>query len=146
MLPCAPVCKVNCQLYVQRDLVQNTVRDSVLPLWKELKKTPLLMVQFTILTTEKTFTRQLPALCNNSVLTTALTTDVYRQYTAACPLFPAAAIRRVLCANSHTNFLYITAPFVTAKLSWIFTGRTDRWLIAVFPKHFCSRNPLAFEK
>ena len=124
-----------------------TVQDSALRLWKKLKTTPLLLiVQFTILTTEKTFTRHLPALCDNSVLTPALTTDVYRQYTAACALFTAAAIRRVLCPNSHTHFLYITAPSVAAKLSWTFTGRTDRWLIAMFPKYFCPRKLLAFEK
>jgi len=44
-------------------------------------------------TTEKTFTRQLPALCENCVLTPAVTTDVNKQFTTACPLFPAAAIR-----------------------------------------------------
>jgi hypothetical protein len=83
------------------------------------------MVQFTILTTEKKLTRQLPAMCDNCILTPALTAGVYKQYTTACPLFPAAAIRRVLYANSHTHFLYISAPSGTAKLSSRFTDRTD---------------------
>jgi hypothetical protein len=50
-------------------------------------------------TTEKTFTRQL-------FLTPAVTTDLYKQHATACPLLPAATIRRVLLANSAINFIY----------------------------------------
>jgi len=58
------------------------------------------MVQFTTLKTAKTFTRQLPALCDNFVLTAVVTTDAYKQHTAACPLLPGASIRLILCVNS----------------------------------------------
>jgi len=34
-----------------------------------------------------------------------LTTDIYRQNITACPLLPAATIRRVLLANSAINFI-----------------------------------------
>ena len=60
----------------------------------------MLIVQFTTLTTEKTFTRQLPALHYNCVLTPAVTKDAYKQHTTACPLFPAEEVRIALLANS----------------------------------------------
>jgi hypothetical protein len=52
---------------------------------------------------QKTFTRQLPALCDNCVLTQAVTTDVNKQYTAARPLFPAAA-KRIFLLRILTQF------------------------------------------
>jgi len=55
-------------------------------------------------TTVTMFTRQLLALYYTCVLTTALTTDIYKQHRAACPLLPAAAIRNSLCANYCTYF------------------------------------------
>jgi hypothetical protein len=75
--------------------ILNTVRDSALSLGKILKKinTPLLLiVQFTTLTTENTFTRQIPALYYNCFVTPAVTADVYKQHTAACQLLLAATI------------------------------------------------------
>jgi hypothetical protein len=53
----------------------------------------------------KMFTRQLPALSDNCFLTSAVTTDVYKQDTATYPLLLAPAKRRVLCASSAIYFL-----------------------------------------
>jgi hypothetical protein len=65
----------------------------------------------------KPFTRQLPKLHNNCVLTPTVTTDVYKHHTGTCPLFTAAALLRALGANSHTGFLYISPASGAAKLS-----------------------------
>ena len=72
--------------------ILNTIQDSDLRLRKKLlKSNPLLLVvYFTTLTAEKSFTRQLPALFDNYVLTPAVTTAVYKQDTTARPLDPAA--------------------------------------------------------
>jgi hypothetical protein len=82
-------------------------------------------MQFTILThkrfvlpTQRMFTHHLPVLCDNCILTPALTTDVYKQYNTACPLFTAAAIRYVLCANSHTLISY-TLPQRLGQQSFV---------------------------
>ena len=82
---------MNSQLYEQRDLKHSSGLGSVSP-EEILKRTPFLLVmQFTTLTTEKAFTRQLPGLFDKCVLTPALTTDAYKQHTAAFPLLTATA-------------------------------------------------------
>jgi hypothetical protein len=84
---------VNCQLHEQKDL--NHSSGLGLCLRKKLKKRThlFLVVQFTTLTTEKTFTRYLPAQFDNCFLTLAVTADVCKQHTAAFPLLPAADIK-----------------------------------------------------
>jgi len=81
------VCRVHCRLYEQRGLI-HTVQDSAHRLRRNLKKsTPLLLVvQFTKLATGKTCILQPSALHYICVLTPAVTTHVYKQHTAACPL------------------------------------------------------------
>jgi len=82
---------VNCQLHEQRDLKHSSGLGSVSP-EEILKHNPLhLVMQLTTLTTEKAFTRQFPGLSDKCVLTPALTTDVYKQHTAAFPLLTATA-------------------------------------------------------
>jgi hypothetical protein len=79
-----------------------TVRDSALRLLKKFKEPTSSKVTVDDINNRKAVYSQLPALCDNCVLTSAVTTDGYKQCTAECPLFTAAAIRRVLCANSNT--------------------------------------------
>jgi hypothetical protein len=55
--------------------------------------------------TQKTFTRYLPTLQYKCILTLAVTTDVYKHYTAASPQPSAAAIRHSLLANPGINFI-----------------------------------------
>jgi len=85
----------------------------------------LLIVQFTIQTTGQTFTRQLPALRDNCVITPALTIDVYQPHTAAHPLFTAAVVRLFPSANSHTFPLHFRTVW-GHKAELTFTVRTDK--------------------
>jgi hypothetical protein len=98
-------CRENCQLYEKRDLIHSSGLSPESA--EEIKKNTHLplIVQFNTLTTEKTFTRQLPVPFDNCFLTPAVTTDINKQYTTACPLLPAAKIRLVLLANSVINFV-----------------------------------------
>jgi hypothetical protein len=56
-------------------------------------------------------------LYQNCFITPALTTDVYKQHTAACPPFPAGYVTLALLANSAIYFIYLSPLFVAAKLS-----------------------------
>jgi len=69
------------------------------------------------LKTEKTLTLYLPALFDNCFLTQAVITDVYKQYTTAYPLLPAATIRRVLLVNSAIKFTYFFPASLVAKMN-----------------------------
>jgi len=89
-------------LYEQKDLKHSSALNTVSAEEIKKKKTArlVLIVQFTTLSTENSFTRQLPALHYNCVLTPAVTTDAYKQHITACPLFPAEEVRIALLANS----------------------------------------------
>ena len=98
--------------------ISNTVRDWDLRLRKKFKKHSSSSngsVHDT--NTQKTSTHQLPAMYKNCFLTPAVATEVYRQYTTECPLFPVATIWHVLLANSSTCFPYFCPESMAAKLS-----------------------------
>jgi len=118
---------VNCQLYERRELKHSSVLSSESA--EELKniKKHAASSNGAVHDTNnrKTFTRQLPVLCDNCVLTPTVTTDVDQQHTATCPLLPAAAIRRVLRANSFTYFLYISPVFPQHFLARPFMHRRN---------------------
>jgi hypothetical protein len=103
------VCRLKCQLCEQKDLLYISGLSSA-SAGNIKKKEPSSSSKRAVhnTNTQKTFTRHLPALCDNCVLTPALTTHVYKQCNTACPLFTAAAIRRVLYTDNPIYLLYVS--------------------------------------
>jgi hypothetical protein len=137
------VCRVNCQLYEQRDLKHSSVLSSEYE--EEIKRkehTSSSNGAIHDTNIQKTLTRHLPALHYNCVLTPADITDVYKQHTTVCPPLPAAAIRHVLCGNSTIYFIYTSPASSATNLSWTLTyKKKDRWPIRLFPT-ISARGPL----
>jgi len=85
--------------------ILQTVRDWAVGLRKKLKKKNIYSSNIVVHEIILYFILYLPALFHNCFLTPAVTKDVYKQYTTACPLLPAATIRRVLFVNFVINFI-----------------------------------------
>ena len=97
---------MTCQLYEQRDLVHSSGLSPETE--EEIKKNIYTSSSNSVvqdIKTEKTFNCNLPVLFDKCFLTPTFTADVYKEYTTACPLLPAAKIKRVLLANSVINFI-----------------------------------------
>ena len=133
--------------YINREIL-NTVRDSVLSLRKKLKKnTPHLNSVVHDTNDRKDVYSPTTSALQQLSHTPALTTDVYKQHTTACPLFLAAEVGLLLFANSAIYFFYTSQSFVAVKLS--LELKVEPLLIeqtAMFPKLSSARTPLVFEK